>query len=263
VDSAVTYFETSSSPTTVPPPAPDPAVFERSKHAARARRARHRRRLLETLWSPRHVEACEGSGKCAWAPTGRDGDPEPCPCRAGLPCACGRALYEALQEEGRRVFGPAVAGLVGRTLLDLRLLGSDHKALDLRVRLIGVLLADARGREDLAQRQRRLDRLDGDKRPYAERIEAILTSRRSPALRSGEGGPAASAALASPRGVSSETSVTTECDAREGAWRAREAAPDLPRPSASREAPGAALEAGGGPGAAPPSVGATPPEASP
>jgi len=134
-------------------PATEPASRPISDRGARARKAKFRRRLLERLWTPRGIRSCPGPDGCPWCLPGED-----CGCRSDLPCSCERKLYEGLVEEGRRPFGLIIGGMVARLLLDSAKLAAagDPKSVEVRARLVDILLRDARGREDLAQRERRL-----------------------------------------------------------------------------------------------------------
>jgi len=89
-------------------------------------------------------------------------------------------MFRELQQEGRKAFGPAVAGLVARLLMDVRMVKADAVGIGLRMKLADLLLRDQRAREDLGQRERRL-RADEASRPKSLR-ELIDSLPVAPAL---------------------------------------------------------------------------------
>jgi hypothetical protein len=151
----VTSVVTSPPTATVLPPGPDPAAIarERANGAARKRRARYRRKLLERLWRPVGIRSCGGAEVCPWKPEG-----DFCGCTPDRPCDCERRVFEALRLEGHGAFGVVVSGMIARLLLDSARAAAteDPESVALRVKLVTVLLADMRQREDLRQRERRL-----------------------------------------------------------------------------------------------------------
>jgi hypothetical protein len=165
------------------PAAPDEAARARALDAARKRKARHRRRLLERLWSPRGVQPCGGPSACPWAPPG-----EPCGCSDHAPCRCERALFEALRTEGSRYFGGVVLGGLSASLLVATARAATTgapEALKLKLELLKVLLADSRGREDLRQRERRLALEEGSRPRPVSQVMAELMTRQAPATAEG------------------------------------------------------------------------------
>ena len=80
-------------------------------------------------------------------------------CREDSACHCERAAYETLVQEGKGVFGSSVSGLVASCMVQAtreQARGDSRRAMDWKLKIMGMLLQDIRRREDLEQKARRL-----------------------------------------------------------------------------------------------------------
>ncbi len=183
MDGIATLGFNGDAPVAVPASGPDAAARARQLDTARKRRARHRKKLLQSLWEPRGVATCPGSGECLLAPPDADGRPSPCSCRPGLPCACARSLFRQLHDEAKRAFGAEVtAGLVARLALDVRMIRGDEVGIGLRLKLADLLLRDARSRELLSLQAKRLRAVEASQpKSLRELLDALPAAPALPA----------------------------------------------------------------------------------
>lgn len=150
----------------------------RKQTAAAAASRRSRARILRELWAGR-VKTCEGRGKCLWAepdheclcPEPQDGEL--------YPCTCERSYFEEIMKDTSARVGGAIGSVLASAVLDLARevrRGNEADVRSDRIKLLGLLLSDDRGRQDLSQRERRLVLAEGRKLTNAQIITQAVES---------------------------------------------------------------------------------------